>query len=847
MLRIPSTFAVTMALLLSLLFQPSLAQDAAPAEAAEAGAAEEAAAAVTIEALLATAEKLGEGPAQLYSIDGSTVMVINPAVFGQLIHWYAEAVKLPPQAVSQGGNAVGETVVRLERRGSKVFIRDMGGEFSKRIAAQPAGDPLDTNYEADLKLSPLQMSVGDVRLGGILFSFDILAENEDGTVLVDLTSVFTGDMGNPLSTSTYLSTAGVAVIAADPDRSYIESAKSFEGNISIRSQLTFIDVEGTAVSIVVGHTLSLLPVNQMEPRAFDDQVGFFETSFAEFGGENAATSKAYIIRHRLEKADPSVEGPSDPVEPIVYYIGRGVPDRWRPYIKDAVESWQSAFEEAGFTNAIIARNAPSIEEDPDWSAEDTRINVIRWLPQAFENATGPVTIDPRTGEILGAHILLWPQVFDFFAPYYFSMHSTVDPDAASYPLSEEKMGQLLAYIVAHEVGHTLGLRHNHLASTAYTTAEQRDPEFANENGAAPSIMAYGRFNQAAQPGDGVTSFVPGIGAYDRFAIKWGYQTFPDKSPEEVAQILSDQAKAATKDRELRWAANEAPSESRWQFDPRLQRENTGADRVEATRLGILRLRATLENLTEATGGDVDNIRLVYNSASGTMVGFLTSVMSLVGGVENTPGENPRYQFVSREEQKDAVRYLVGEGVQSLDALEEPSIIRLLDPAGYLRLIDGNRELILLQLMAGSKLALLEMQHRQDPEAYSVVEFATDLEDVIFANLTDPTRSEQTMQAAFMVSTAMIFSSPATRNQIIPMLTATLSGEDPNATLISSATGAGTAFYGWAKEELPQLSERLTTAAASAETAELRYHFAILAERIDALLARPLPSAADAFK
>jgi len=269
-------------------------------------------------------------------------------------------------------------------------------------------------------------------------------------------------------------------------------------------------------------------------------------------------TRGLIMRYRLEKKNPDAEV-SDPVKPIVFYIGREVPDRWRPYLRAAVESWEPVFRAAGFSNAIVARDAPSFKNDPNWTPEDARHSTIRWIAQPKANATGPHTVDPRSGEILSSHVEVWPQVITLFSRYYYGIHSSLDPRAKSLPLSEKMKGRLLQYAVAHEVGHAIGLRHNHLASTAYSIAQMRSPRFANTWGANTSIMAYGRWNQVAQPGDGITKFVPEPGPYDYYAVKWGNGVFgkKEKADRKGAKAFADKAQA---DRRLMWAAGELPGE-----------------------------------------------------------------------------------------------------------------------------------------------------------------------------------------------------------------------------------------------------------------------------------------------
>src|SRR5215213_5894621 len=248
-----------------------------------------------------------------------------------------------------------------------------------------------------------------------------------------------------------------------------------------------------------------LPEQPMMPRLFDPRVGYFSVQQMDYGqDEHRAPRTRYIARCRLEKKDPDA-ALSEPVKPIVYYIDRATPAKWVPYLKRGVESWQEAFEAAGFKRAIVAKDAPSIEQDPDWSPEDARYSVIRWLPSTIENASGPHISDPRTGEILESDIQFYHNVMNLSRDWYFLQVGPLDPRARKLPLPDDLMGSLIEYVTAHEVGHTLGFQHNMKASSLYPAEKLHDREWVKKMGHTPTLMDYSRFNYVAQPEDHIDS------------------------------------------------------------------------------------------------------------------------------------------------------------------------------------------------------------------------------------------------------------------------------------------------------------------------------------------------------
>ncbi len=824
--------------------QPAPAPAPAAAPAAAQPAAAQQPAASPYETVLKDAKVIGTGCVTAYSKDDHTLLALPGDITSRLLLWYSEAVRLPPKAVSQGGintgpmGGQGATVITLERRGKRVFIRDHSPSYTKRGGSTDSGVPFD-NQQGDA----IHHSVSEASNGPIIAVLPVLADGPNGEILVDITDAFSKDIES-LTARGQIASTGLVPAAIDPARSYIADIKVFPTDVDIRSHLTFLAQDPAdpltgpqPVSIEIGHSIVLLPEKPMQARYFDDRVGFIKTKFTEYETSKGAVvhQRAVIQRRRLEKKNPEA-AVSDPVQPIVYYIGRGVPKRWRPYIKAAVKQWQPAFEAAGFSNAIFAKDAPTPEEDPNWSAEDARHNVIRWIPQDFSNAMGPATYDPRSGEILSSHILIWPSVIDIFQRYYYAVASSLDPEATKLPFSDEKLGWLLTYVVAHEVGHTLGLRHNHLASTAYSVKQLRDAEFANSHGPNSSMMAYGRFNQCAQPGDGVTQIFSIIGPYDYFAIDWGYGIH-GKTPEEEQAALDALAAKAANDRVLAWAAGEEPREmEKWGFDPRLQKENTGAERVEATRLGVANILRSLENLNKAVGDDDELFAVTWQEMLAHQTAFLESVKDLIGGQYTLPGhlQGLQERFVPPEKQREAVQYLLGEGAASLDAYKKPDVLYRAMPLGGVHTVENTQAKLVADLLGDTRLAVLDEHTAVDPAAYGVINLGDDMIAALWGDLSSAPPTRRVLQRAFLDRIDKILH-PTTGAKEIAAVQASMQkgGFSPAFAAFATLPADKTSFPAWGYATLPELRKRLEQAKPTDLSDTI--HFQEMARRIEDLL------------
>lgn len=602
--------------------------------------------------------------------------------------------------VGYGGESANTQTVRWERQGKHVLLRTLS-------FANVAADSL-----------PIAQAVRASNFEPVVYRFPIEALSEDSAnVVIDATKLFTTDV--PSLGLQRSRREQYKVTRLDDARTFLERAASYPLNVEVRNVLTYSATEppsqsstGT-ISLEMNHSMVLLPAEPMERRLADQRVGYFTISQTDYGLDvQRAEERTYASRWRLEPSDPEAYARGElvePVKPIVYYIDPATPEKWRPYLKQGVDDWSVAFEAAGFKNAIRAEDPPTPEEDPEFNPEDVRYSVIRYFASDIQNAYGPRVVDPRTGEIIESDIGWYHNVMNLLRNWYFVQTAAANPRAQDIEFTDEEMGELIRFVAAHEVGHTIGLHHNFYSSSSVPVDSLRSPTYTAEFGTAPSIMDYARFNYIAQPGDGVTRFFPQIGPYDIHAIEWGYRRFSGATtPEAERPLLNRMAQRANDDPRLRYVAQAVNA-----TDPRAQNEDLGDDAVLAGTYGLANLERITNNLVRWTSRDMEDFSQLdelYGQVVNQWVRYMNHAGSNVGGVfidyRTADEDGVVYTPVPAERQRRALGFVIERAFERPDWLLDTDILRRIEPAGAVERVRSAQVGVLNRLLEPSRMARL---------------------------------------------------------------------------------------------------------------------------------------------
>lgn len=627
------------------------------------------------------------------------------------------------------GSKVAEQLVRWHRMENRILLR-------KHSFQRVADEGL-----------PVHESVVRNNFAPIIGSFEIEAESPDsGAVLIDVSALFESDVP-AISGLSQARRTEFGVRRLDPDRTFIDRAASYPLNVEVRHTTTFeatqppSDAGTGTISMQMAQSMVLLPAEPMRPRFADPRVGWFTVDQINFGLEDElkAASQSLIRRWRLEPSDPEAYRRGelvDPVKPIVWYVDPATPERWRSWVRRGIEDWQTAFQTAGFSNAVVARDPPTAEEDPDFSPEDVRYSVVRWVASLTRNATGPSVSDPRTGEIIESDVIWYHNHLRSYRNRLMIETGAANPDARTLDVPESLIGEAMRQVIAHEVGHALGLPHNMIASSSYPVDSLRSPTFTERMGVAPSVMDYARQNYVAQPGDGVQRFIRKIGPYDHYVINWGYRVINSRTAEEEKTILDGWIEDRADDPMYRFGSS-FPA-----IDPRAQTEDMGDDPVAASTYAIQNLQRVTPNLVEwtaADGEDYSDLEELYGELLGQWNRYIGHVVTIIGGVHRTlkatDQDGPVYEYVPADQQRRAVAFLNDHLFEAPTWLHDEDILKRIEYAGAIDRIRRMQVGRLNQMLDPARLQrLIEFETFRPDEAYAPDEYLDDVREAVWTGV-----------------------------------------------------------------------------------------------------------------
>ena len=684
----------------------------------------------------------------VHKMDNKYLYEISDSLLGSDIMTITRYSKTPAGGGIFGGEEINRQVVRWEKGlNNNILLRSI-----TYVIMSPDAD------------KPLAQAVKNSTADPIIGNYDVLAykKDESGKItgyVLDLTSTFDADVQtfslDPIKKQM------LNIVAFQKDKSFISKVSSFPINTEIRSVKTFTTtppristtptpqigvnlpsaLDAGLITMEMNTSMILLPQTPMRKREFDARVGYFANQFGVFEEDSQKSeTSVFAVRWRLEPKSPEDALKQkngeliEPLKPIVYYIDPATPDKWKKYIKQGIDDWQVAFEAAGWKNAIRGEYWP--ENDPTMSLEDARFSVLRYFAAEIQNAYGPNVHDPRSGEILESHIGWYHNIMSLLRNWYLIQTAAANPEARAKKFDDKLMGELIRFVSSHEVGHTLGLRHNMGASSATPVEKLRDKDFVAKNGHTSSIMDYARFNYVAQPEDGVTDFFPKIGDYDKWAIKWGYSYFADAESEKAEKaILNEMTKEAYKNNRLWFGTETSP------YDPRYQTEDIGDNAMKASEYGIKNLKRILPNLVQWSsekGESYSELDDLYAALTGQFRRYMGHVTKNVGGIYDSPKTydmtGDQFVVVPKSIQKEAVTFLNNQLFTTPKWLLNQDVLSKINPESGVEAIKSMQDATLSSLLAGDRIVRLIEASSANKDNYSVDELITDLNKGIFSEL-----------------------------------------------------------------------------------------------------------------
>lgn len=723
-----------------------------------------------------------------------------------------------------GGGEANKQVLRWQRVGDRVLLRIASYE-------NVASDTL-----------PIYEAVVNSNFEPILHAFPVKAYGKDSAVVIEVTDFFEKDIksiGFPAGMR-----QSYKIQRLDEARSYISAFNSYPINIETRSVKTYVANEpprnrdAETITVEISNSMVLLPKEPMRRRYFDERVGWFARSQVDYGlDEQKAARKTYLDRWRLEVREIDMEKFKagelvEPKQQIVYYIDPATPVQWRPYLKQGVEDWQVAFEAAGFKKAIVCLDPPSKEEDPEWSPEDARFSVIRYLASPIPNANGPHISDPRSGEIIESDINWYHNVMTLLHNWFFIQTAAINPDARGMQFKEEVMGRLIRFVSSHEVGHTLGLPHNMGSSVAYPVDSLRSPSFTKAFGTAPSIMDYARFNYVAQPGDGPVSLMPDIGPYDKYAIMWGYKPILDAAtPEAEKPILDQWILAHAGDPLYRFGRQQNNV-----IDPSSQTEDLGDDAVKASLYGIANMKCMVPNLIEWTaedGKNYDNLKDMYDQLLLQLGRYSGHVAANVGGIyehyKTADQAGKVYTHTPRAHQQKCMQFLNTQIFATPIWLLDSAIFGRISYTFAVEKIGDLQNRTLNNLLDFGRLArMIENEALNGGEAYKITAFMDELRKGIWSELSGTVKADtyrRNLQKAHINRLAYLMEKEAPNMPAAVRERAGITGVNVKQSDIISV----------AKHQLRALQREIKAAMPRATDSITRMHLEDCLERIDLIL------------